>query len=325
MTSTQYFEVNGVVAVWSGNEAALTIANPAIQLDDRVASTRGENWTFPQDLSQSDVSDLADYVPVDPIDIPEGYVAWLAGPAYVSSYEALLNLEPTFTDWLEIDSWQQLPEGWLIHFDSAARFYEVGASVATKAHQTYAEALVSGQSAESELVAAARRVFVGSPGIARGTRRTADAVWYSLTGDYELYSRSLRLAARALETSESEIKDRVENEIEFYRARVAVPQPESFDEMRNLQIAVENANEKERRTRERFEEAMEVLKVLVAAVAEYERAAGEQTWGGFERRLLAHAKFVDPEFPYKSQRIPIRLCTNKEPRMMALGLKNGPA
>jgi hypothetical protein len=217
MTPANSFKALGVVSVWDGNEEALTLANPAIDVDGRVVVTRGENWTSPDDVSETDVSDAAGFVATDPIDVFEGDVAWLAGPSYAGSYRTLV--ESGFSDLLEIASWQTLPGGWLIHYGSAAQFYETGAAVASLARQWSDEVLAAGRSAASEQVLAARVVDTGSPGVPRGDRRLADAVWYSMVGDFDLYSRAVHLAAAALDCPENEIKDLVEQRVHFYQAR----------------------------------------------------------------------------------------------------------
>jgi hypothetical protein len=236
MAAGGFFKARGVLVVRRGNEAALTIANPAIELGGRIVATRGENWTSPRDVSLTDVSDSAGFVSVEPTDISEGDVVWLAGPSYVDNY--LMLLDSGVRDRLNIQAWRSLPGGWRIRFDSASRFYETGATIASDARRTYGLALASGEAPDSEPVLAARGVHTGSPGVKRGDRRLADAVWYSMTDDFELYDRAVHLTSVAFDRPEAEIKELVDKQVEFYQTRARRTHPESADVVRMLRATV---------------------------------------------------------------------------------------
>lgn len=244
MASPGLFRARGVLTVWLGNEAALTLANPAIEVDGRIATTRGEDWTSPHDVSLADVSEAAGFVAIDPVDVAEGSVAWLAGPSYVDGYRTLFYSPDD--DLLAIDAWIPLGDGWLIHFDSAMRFYEVGANVASAAKRFYEEALASGTDPKSESIRIARSVYEGSPGVPRSDRRIADAVWYSLTGDFDLYSRAVNLAAKASGQTEAEVKNYVAEQVEFYRAKTSLVGSDRSTELGDLYEWIDDLHEEVR-------------------------------------------------------------------------------
>jgi hypothetical protein len=264
MTLPTLFKARGVLTVWSGNEAALTLANPAIEVDGRIVATRGENWTSPRDVSRTDVGDSAGFVPIDPTDVAEGDVAWLAGPLYVDNYLTLLK--SGVRDRLGILDWRSLPGGWRIRFDSSSLFYETGAIVANDARRTYGLALASGEAPESETVVAARSVYTGSPGVTRGDRRLADAVWYSMTGDVDLFSRAVHLASTAFDRPEGEIEVLVEKQIGFYQAFIRRARLESTDELERLRAAVTHLYQLLRAARRKDRAKINALNDLNAAL-----------------------------------------------------------
>jgi len=303
MTPADSFKAHGVLAVWNGNETALTAANPAIEIDGRIRATRGENWTSPDGVSQASVDHSAGFVAIDPTDISEGDVVWLAGPAYVDSYLTLLK--SGCIDRLTIGSWRPLPDGWMVRFGTSALFYETGAIVASDARRTYEKALASGASPESELVIAARMVDTGSPGVTRGDRRLADAVWYALTSDFDLYSRSVRLASVALERPEGEIKEFVDEQVEFYRAHAAPVQPEPTHEvhlmrvtLRTMRAALARLLESQRRDREMIEQ----LRALNA------RIVRAQT--GKSSKIIEVSAYQDPARVAKGELVKILTSSN---------------
>ena len=303
MTAASHFRAHGVLTVWAGNDAALTLASPAIEVSGRVAVTRGESWTSPHDISTADVTASDGYVSVDPVDITEGDVAWLAGPEYVASYLSLLD--SGIGDRLEMRapgiSWQVLDGDWQVRFGSAMRFYELGALVASDARQFYEKRLADGDTQDSDEVLAARTVYTGSAGVGRGERRLADAVWYSLVGDFDVYARSLHLASAATGRTEAEVKELVERQVEFYRVRskqlpsaAVIELREGIIDLQEQMIGlVDRLLDVRRENRAELDQLMSVLEAMVV------KKAGEP-------RSVVNVVEVSGTTPFNGKASPIR-------------------
>jgi hypothetical protein len=213
------FQASGVMAIWTGNENALFIGNLAIVIDDAPRLTRGEEWTVSTDLAQDDFLDQPGYVPFNSPSLAdtfvhEGDVAWLTGANFAKNYENYLEFGGP--DILGFKLWHRFPDGCAMNIGSARSFYELSGRFARAAMTFYEGRVGRGADPTEPHIQAARSLYEGSPGVARVERRIADAFWYHVTENYEMYSRTEAQAERFDDIPVRALKEEVHKKIEFY-------------------------------------------------------------------------------------------------------------
>lgn len=216
---TRFWRAVGVMAIWSGNENSLFIGNVAIDYDGHERLTRGEQWTAPQDLTRGTYSDQPGYVAfstpsLSDTFVREGDVAWLAGAGFSEDYGNYLDAGGD--DVLGFRLWHRFPDGCAMQIGPSTTFYEHGGKLARAAGTYYESRLVRGANYDQRDIQAARRLYEGSPGVSTIERRLADAFWYYVSENYEMFSRTEAQAERFDGISPHELITRVKKRAEFY-------------------------------------------------------------------------------------------------------------
>lgn len=209
----------GVFALWLGNESSMFLANPVIDYEGRLLLTRGENWSAPADLANSDVTGEPGYVAFNtPIlkrtRVAEGDVAWIAGKKFIEAYNDFI--EGGGDDVLEISSWRVLTNGCALKVGRAFRFYDLGAALANETRHFYESRISQNLTEVDKASNAARFLYAGCVGVDSGERSVADALWFFLNSRYEEYKRSVMHASILQGVDESSIEAEIENRAAFY-------------------------------------------------------------------------------------------------------------
>jgi hypothetical protein len=222
VTSTEKIVAVGLIALWSGMEASLSLGNPVIQHHGATRATHGDSWTLKTGLATSDVSEDPGYrqLPeaLGETPINEGDLVWVAGNKFVESYTEYIAAGGE--DVLALGEWAFLGDGSAIRFGSALHFYRQSAALAKAALGFYEPKLVAAVHGRPlEGVFAARQVYVGCVITEVGERRLNDAFWFRQTENFNGYERAVIQAVKLAGLGENDVAANVDQKSAFYEGQ----------------------------------------------------------------------------------------------------------